>query len=151
MKFDEDYMAEAIIAAERAKSLGDSPIGALLAMRASQLVESDTTITDDSPLRTAPLNVLEKAISTMPRRLANSVLYCTVEPTSLDVLAAHVSGVNEVVFGCYDLKDGFVSSKKTPLDLEKLGIKYKGGVLARECFDLLTESLKEECTVESPL
>ena len=149
-KQDEDYMAEALIAADRAKSLGDSPVGALLVMANKQLTEHDTSVTDETPINTATINVLRKATDMMPRKVANSILYCTVEPNSLDVLTAHGCNINEVIFGCYNLRDGFVSSSMFSINLDECGISYKGGVLAQECYNALNDEWKGMCSVNVP-
>jgi hypothetical protein len=54
-----------------------------------------------------------------------------------------------VVFGAYDLKDGFISSKLRPLDLGTYDVKYKGGVLAKKCFGLLPDDMQGYCSIES--
>ena len=150
VKSDEDYMAEALLAAERAKATNNLPVGAVLAMQTKQLAEHDTSVTDFMPLNTATVNVLYKAFDLMPRRVADAILYCTVEPSSLDVLNAHEVGINEIVFGCYNRRDGFVSSHKRPINLSNYGISCKGGVMATECYSILNEDLREVCSIVAP-
>jgi len=146
IKFDEDYMREAILSAERAKSKGDYPIGAVLSMSSRYLAEHDTVSSEESPLNTASTNVLRKAFDLMPRKVADSLLYCTVEPNLTSVSAAVDCGVKEVVFGCYNLKDGWISSRKNASNLFDV-VSYKGGVLAKECFEVLTDDMKDYCSV----
>lgn len=141
-------MGEAIKAAERAKARGDIPIGAVLSWSKSYLAEHDTSVSEGNPLQTAGMNVLNKAFDMLPHRVSSCVLYSTVEPDALSVLAAYKSGVNEVVFGAFDLKNGFTSSKSRTLDLDVYDVKYKGGILAKECFDLLPDEMKGYCSAE---
>jgi tRNA(Arg) A34 adenosine deaminase TadA len=146
---DERYMAEALVAAERAKSRGDHPVGAALGMGTrTHLVEHDTSLSEGSPLNTATMNVLKKGFDLTPRRVSNAVLYCTVEPDALSVLAANECGIKEIVFGCYNLKDGWVSSKRRLVELPE--VSYKGGVMAKECFAMLTEEWKDFCSIDVP-
>lgn len=144
---DEYYMSLALEAAQRAKSKNDAPVGAVLSWPKRHLVEHDTVQSDCSPLNTASVNVIRKALDMMPHRVANGTLYCTVEPDALSVLAAVQSGINEVVFGVYDHRHGFLSSNRS-LDVERFDISSKGGVMAKECFEPLSDDVKEYCSIE---
>lgn len=146
---DEDYMELAITAAERANQLSNIPIGATLAWTQKHLVEHNTVEQDRNPLNTASMNVIRKALDMMPHKVSNGVLYCTLEPDDVSVLAAYRVGINEVVFGAYDFKNGFVSSKVRPLNLDLYDVRYKGGVLAEKCYSLLPEDVKEYCGTKS--
>jgi tRNA(Arg) A34 adenosine deaminase TadA len=152
---DEGLMRQALFAGEGAKARGDQPVGAVLSMAgkysmaSKYLVEHDT-VADEGPLHTAVLNILHKAFDLMPRYIANSTLYCTVEPTALDVLAATACGINEIVFGCYNIRDGFASSPQSSLDLSKADISWRGGVLAEECRAILAEEVRDYYVVENP-
>lgn len=142
---DEQYMSLALDSAKRALAKGDLPIGAALVWSKNHLVEHDTVVTEMNPLNTASVNVLRKGFEMMPHRVANCVLYSTVELDAMSVMTAIHSGINEVVFGAYDLKDGFVSSRRRPFNVEDYKLVYKGGVLAEDCHDLLPDEMKEHC------
>jgi len=102
-----------------------------------------------SPLETATVNVLRKAYDVMPHKVKGAVLYCTVEPDEWSLLSAYQAGVREVVFGVYDLRDGFSSRKsKKLLNMDGCNISYKGGVLAEQCRELLSEDMKDYCSVK---
>jgi len=144
VKSHEEYMGIAITAAKAAKSKGFAPIGACLAFTSSHLSEHST----GDVLRTAGINVIRKAMDMLPYKVPNSVLYCTVEPDALTALAAYKSGINEIVFGAFDPKNGFVSSTSRNLNPELCAIKQRGGVLANECCELLSEDMREYCETD---
>jgi tRNA(Arg) A34 adenosine deaminase TadA len=152
IKTDEEYMQEAVLAAKQAKAKGDAPIGAVLAWPKRHLTEHDTQLSGISPLETATVNVLRKAYDLMPHKVEGTVLYCTVEPDEWSLLSAYQAGVREVVFGVYDLRDGFTSRKSAKvLNVDNCDISYKGGVLAEECRDLLSDEMKDYCSAKSEI
>jgi len=144
---DEKHMRVALQAAERAKSKGDVAVAAALIWHNATLVEHDTKYSEQDVTNYAEMNLLRKASMIMVRKMDEAVLYSTLEPTAMCALAAHTNGVKEIVFGAYDYENGFVSSEKS-LDLEKWDIVYKGGILAKECFDILSGDLKLNSGIE---
>ena len=149
-EFDKQGMMLALQIAESAVIKGDHAIGAVIAWPNKHLKEHDTTQTSDNPLNEAGLNVINKALSVMPHKIKSGVLYSTLEPDALTVLTAYKSGIQEVVFGAYDHKDGFVSSVRK-LNLEYYDIAYKGGVLSEECYKLLPKSVQGHSSVTGNL
>jgi len=146
---DEEFMKLALEAAEVSKSKGDNPIGALLALPNKYLVEGDSSHSDNDPLSRAIINVLRKASQTMPyQNLKEAVLYCTKEPCAMCAIAASRFGIREIVFGVYDKKDGFVSSPKS-IKCELYNIVHRAGILSEQCYNILSKSLKENCS-ENP-
>lgn len=137
----EDNMQLAIEAALRAKSNGDMPVGSAIVWPNRHLTEHSTVISEHNPLGSAELNVLRKAADMLPHRLRNGVLYTTLEPDVVAVLTALKAGINEIVFGAYDLRNGFTSSKTRKLDLDVYDVSFKDGVLAERCFELLPKSM----------
>jgi tRNA(Arg) A34 adenosine deaminase TadA len=144
---DVDYMNLALEVATNAKSNGDVPVAAVLVWAGGrQLVEHDTRYSDHNPLNYAVLNVLNKAADTLGRkRLSEAVLYTNIEPNVMCALAMMAAGVKEVVFGAFDLREGFQSSD---LLAAKLDIAAMGGVLGKESCDLLPESMQEHIRYE---
>lgn len=138
---DEALMAEALRAAEHAKSNGDLPVGAVLAWPGGFLAEGDTTYSERDPTAHACLNVLRKAAQTTRVRLSEAVLYTTLEPCPLCAAAAEACGIGEVVFGAYDRVNGYWSGKRPDS-----GLVNKGGVLGEECRAVLPFAFKEHTT-----
>lgn len=142
-------MNAAIEVAAHAKSIGDYPVGAVLAWAGGKTVtEHDTRYTDYNPLNYAVINVLNKAADILGRkRLSEAVLYTTVEPNLLCMLAIQEAGIKEVVFGVYDDQDGYKSSRMLSDDA-LLEVTAVGGVQGQRCAELLPESVREHVRYE---
>jgi len=140
-RLDEDHMMTAILMAEDGKLKGDIPIGACLVMPRHEISECNTVWTEGDEFNHAEINVIKKARELGFRNLKNSILYTTVEPCPMCAMAALNHGIKEIVFGAYDEQNGFSTSNK--LNLDKLPLVYRGGVLAKECRDLLPTRLQE--------
>lgn len=140
-RMDEKHMTSAIAIAEDGKVVGNLPVGAVLVTPRFNLSECNTVFTEGDVLNHAEINVLKKARDLGCRKLNNAVLYSTLEPSIMSAMVALEHGVREIVFGAYDEKDGFVSSKK--LNLDTIPLVYRGGVLAKECRDLLPTRMLE--------
>ena len=140
-------MKLALEAANKARSKGDISIGSALIWPTTFFTEHNTVVTELDPISHAEINVLRKASDMMPRkRIKGATLYSTFEPCAMCAVAAYLNGINEIVFGCYDLEEGFISSGA--LNLESYGFTYRGGVLAKECFDMLPKDLKKRASLD---
>ncbi len=153
MLSDEKYMEMALEYAERAKSRGDMPVGSTLVCVESasplQLCAGHTVNTSHILTEHAEMNVLRKACSMLtPRRVENGLLYSTLEPCAMCAAAAYECGIREIVFGAYDHHDGFISSTNRKLNTEAFGIRYRGGVLGKQCLSLLPDRVQGHCSVD---
>lgn len=128
---DSKYMEMAIKAANAARANGDRAIGAVLAYPGGYMVDYDTSYSDMDQTCHAEMNVIRKLAKLKLRGMNDCVLYTTVEPCPMCAHAAMINGIGEIVFGAYDIKEGFLSSNKL-LDVVN-EIATKGGVLAEEC------------------
>jgi tRNA(Arg) A34 adenosine deaminase TadA len=142
-------MTAAIASATHAKSLGDYPVAAVLAWAGGKTItEHDTRYTDRNPLNYAIINVINKASDTLGRkRLSEAVLYTTVEPNLMCLLAIQEAGIKEVVFGVYDDRDGYKSSRVLSEDVV-LDVTAIGGMLGSRCGEILPESVREHIRYE---
>jgi tRNA(adenine34) deaminase len=140
---DVDYMEIALGVAVQAKANGDLPIAALLVWAGgTQLIEHDTRYTDRNPLNHAIINVLNKASDTLGRKkISEATLYTNLEPNVMCILALASAGIKEVVFGAFDDKDGFMSSRLL-VDHTSLGVVAVGGILGKESCNVLPESMQ---------
>jgi len=137
-------MEAALRAAERAKSIGDRPVGAVLVWPdGTALSHADTTYSEQDATGHACINVLRKATQTMRLRLSEATLVSTLEPCRMCAEAARLCGVREVVFGAYDLRDGGYSTGRTTDDTV-----VKGGVLGEQCRTVLPAHLREHTSGE---
>lgn len=138
---DVQYITEAIKIAESAKTTGDDPIGSVLVFHGNVLSECNTVIREGSLLNHAEINVIKKATDLGFHKLKDAILYSSVEPSPMCALIALEHGITEIVFGAYSAH-GFVSSKI--LNLDMLPIVQRGGILAKECRDILPIRLQEQ-------
>ena len=143
----EDLMRAAILAAERGRSQGDYPVGAVVAWEDSYFSDHNTVFSEQDHTNHAEMNVMRKASETSFKKMKYGVLYSTVEPYIMCATAAWWNGIREIVFGAYDPQNGFVSSQGGIL-CESFNLQYAGGLLAQECYELLPEVWKEFVCVE---
>lgn len=137
--YDEQFMRIALEAAELAKSRGDAAQGAVLAFPKTHIAEGSTVLSEHDPLGHAEINVLRKA---GVKCLKDAVLYSSIEPCAMCIVAAYRYGIREVIFGAFDDMDGFVSSGRS-IVTENFGLTYLGGVLSESCFTVASPSLRQ--------
>lgn len=134
-------MRAAIRQAKLAQSLGEIPIGAVVAINEDIVAEGhNRSITDCDPSGHAEIVALRQAAQAHGNyRLNGATLYVTLEPCAMCVGAMVQARISRVVFGAYDPKAGVLGSA---LDLsESTAFNHRfevhGGVLADECGELL--------------
>jgi tRNA(adenine34) deaminase len=140
------YMQIAIKEAEKGKLDGNLPVGAVLVLQGNYVSDCNTDYSEHNSTNHAIINVINKA-NMINKPLHDAVIYSTVEPCLLCAMAIHYHGIKEVVFGAYDDKSGFVSSKLL-VDHTFLNITYKGGVQAEKCIELLPKAMHENLRAE---
>ena len=139
---DREFMARAIEHAEAAGRAGEVPVGAVL-VRDGRIVASGANrpIADHDPTAHAEIVTLRaggKAAGSY--RLADTVLYVTLEPCIMCASALIHARVRRVVFGAFDPKAGAAGSITNVFALPQLNhrVDVFGGVLEAECGALLT-------------
>ena len=106
-------MKIALNEAEKARRLGEVPIGALVVTDRNQVMaaEHNRTITLNDPTAHAEILALRTAAAKIGNyRLLNTTLYVTVEPCPMCMGAAIHARVSRVVFGTRDPKWGAAGS-----------------------------------------
>ena len=106
-------MKIALNEAEKARRLGEVPIGALVVADRNQVMaaEHNRTITLNDPTAHAEILALRTAAAKIGNyRLLNTTLYVTVEPCPMCMGAAIHARVSRVVFGARDPKWGAAGS-----------------------------------------
>ena len=132
------------IALEQARisaEAGEVPIGALLVHDDKIVARSgNRTIRDNDPTAHAEIVVLRETAKAMNNyRLANTVLYVTLEPCAMCAGAVIQARVSKLVYGADDPKGGAVRSCFEVLSNPKLNhrVDVVSGVLADESASLL--------------
>ena len=139
---DEYFMRLALREAERAAEHGDVPIGCVITHRSevAAVAANERELRAD-PTAHAEVLALREAAQRVGEgwRLADTVLYVTLEPCAMCAGAIVLARVPRVVFGAFDPKAGAAGSVFDILSEPRLNWRPEvaGGLLADECGDLL--------------
>lgn len=145
---DEQFMRAALVQAERAQSLGEVPIGAVL-VRAGEIVAEgwNHPIEAHDPSAHAEIVALRAAGQVMQNyRLPGTTLYVTLEPCPMCIGAMIHARVARIVFGAHDPKTGAAGGALNLLGdpTHNHRIEVLGGVLGEECGDRLRAFFKQK-------
>jgi tRNA(adenine34) deaminase len=140
---DEAWMRYAIRLAQRAESLGEVPVGAVLVKNEQCIAEGwNDAITSHDPTAHAEIVALRTAGKRIENyRLIETTLYVTLEPCVMCMGAISHARVKRLVFGAFDPKRGAVCHALQLTDAPFLNhrVDWMGGVLETECGDLLRD------------
>jgi tRNA(adenine34) deaminase len=143
MAADTDYMALALAQARRARDEGEVPVGAVLVQGVRVIATgANRPIGACDPTAHAEIEALRAgALALGSYRLADTVLYVTLEPCLMCAAALVHARVRRVVFGAWDPRAGAAGSMLDAFALPGLNhrVDVFGGVLQDECAALLTE------------
>lgn len=142
----ERWMSEAIRAAREAESTGEVPVGACVVAAGVVLaVAGNRTRTDCDPTAHAEIVALREAAQNFGNyRLANSVMYSTIEPCAMCAGALIQARVPTLVYGARDEKAGAVDSHFHICEASQLNhrVEVISGVLETECRALIQDFFK---------
>jgi len=140
-------MQRALELAQKAQSLGEVPIGAVL-VKDDQIIGEgyNTPIGRHDPTAHAEIMALRDAAQRLGNyRLLNTTLYVTIEPCIMCAGALVHARIKEVVFGAAEPRTGAGGSVFDILQSSKLNhqVSIRSGVMAEECVTLLQEFFKQ--------
>ena len=149
MKKDEEkFMQEALKEAEIAYRNNEVPIGAIIVLNNKKIIARSHNQVEllKDPTAHAEMIALTQATSFLKSKcLKDCTLYVTVEPCLMCAAALVLSRIDKVIFGAYDEKNGAFGSK---IDINQIKlnhrIKFKGGILEKECAQLIKDFFKEK-------
>ena len=143
---DREWMLEALKYAEKAKEMGEIPVGAVI-VRDGELLCGAHNLreTDRSATAHAELLAIEEACRLLSGwRLSGCTLYVTLEPCPMCAGAIVNSRVDRVVFGAKDPAAGCCGSV---LNLNSYPFNHafslSGGVCEKECLEILRSFFEE--------
>ena len=141
MSPDEEFMRQALAAAQEAEGAGEVPVGAVVVV-AGQIVGRgwNSPITRNDPTAHAEILALRQAAERMGNyRLEGASLYVTMEPCIMCAGALVAARIQRLVFGARDLRFGGVRSKFQLADADTLNhrVAVVEGVLGAECVERL--------------
>jgi len=140
-------MREALRAAREAKSRAEVPIGACIVIGDELLsIAGNRTRTDCDPTAHAEMAALREAAQRIGNyRLADAVVYSTIEPCAMCAGALIQARVKLLVYGATDEKAGAVESHFHICDSDLLNhrVEIIKGVLEAECREIIQEFFRE--------
>lgn len=145
-KEHEHWMRESLRAAREAQTRDEVPIGTCVVVGEQLLaVAGNRTRTDCDPTAHAEIVALREAAREFGNyRLADSVVYSTIEPCAMCAGALIQARVRLLVYGAADEKAGAVESHFHICDADHLNhrVEVIKGVLEPECRELMQEFFK---------
>ena len=144
---DLEFMQLALVEAQKARTLGEVPVGAVL-VSDNQVIATghNQPISNNDPSAHAEVAALRAAGQKLSNyRLPNTTLYVTLEPCMMCCGAIMHTRISRVVYGAADAKTGCVHSVLNLFDNQQLNhhTMVEGGVLAEECAQILKDFFKE--------
>ena len=135
------FMEAALSEARRAQAAGEVPIGAVIVIDDRIIARGwNHPISAVDPTAHAEIVALREAGRVIGNyRMADAVLYVTLEPCLMCVGALVHARVREVVYGAPEPKTGALVSAVRALDTPGLNHRFTvtGGVLESECRELI--------------
>jgi tRNA(adenine34) deaminase len=139
----ERWMRESLRAAREAQTRDEVPIGTCVVVGERLLaIAGNRTRTDCDPTAHAEMVALREAARKFGNyRLADAVVYSTIEPCAMCAGALIQARVKLLVYGATDEKAGAVESHFRICDADQLNhrVEVIKGVLASECRELMQE------------
>lgn len=141
-------MRLALKEAHKALAIDEVPVGALI-VKDGQIIARAHNRRETSQVATAHAELLaiEKACKKLNSwRLEGCLLYVTLEPCAMCTGASLLSRVDGIVFGAYDPKGGCMGTVTDLTTLKAFNHQpwVLGGVLEKECAQLLTDFFKNK-------
>ena len=147
MTLDEEYMLKALALAEKARDLGEIPVGAIVVAPDGEVIGEGYNQREllGSPTAHAEVLAIEQAAKRLGQwRLSGCTLYVTLEPCPMCAGAAMNSRLKRVVYGAFDDKNGACASVTCLFDKKFTHIPFvRSRVLADRCGAVLTDFFKE--------
>ena len=146
MTADEEYMKICIELADKARKMGECPVGAIVVNKDGEIIGKgyNRREADRSPTAHAEILAIEEAARTKKSwRLTDCTLYVTLEPCPMCAGAIINARIKRLVYGAFDEKGGVCASLMEIFDYpfnHKPMVRSR--VLMDECAALLTDFFK---------
>lgn len=141
MNSDVHFMRLALLEAEKAFKIGEIPVGAVLVMNGSAVVQAhnDKEHAQDPTAHAEMIVIRQGAAQQRDWRLDSATLYVTKEPCVMCAGAMVNARLGRLVYGCADERFGAVNSRFQLLHDPGLNhqVRVMSGILQDECSALL--------------
>ena len=148
MSTDEFYMAKALHLAEQAGDAGEVPVGAVVVCGGEVIGEGyNQPISACDPTAHAEIVAMRNAASKINNyRLSDCDLYVTIEPCTMCVGAMVHGRIRRIVFGALEPRAGALNSQLQLMDQSHYNhiIEVRGGVLERQCSELISSFFRQK-------
>ncbi len=140
---DEYFMKQALIEAQKAFSEEEVPVGAVVAFKGRVIARAHnfTEHLNDVTAHAEMQAITAAAESLGGKYLKGCTLYVTLEPCAMCAGALYWSQIDNIVFGAADPKRG---AGRFGNELYHPQTKITGGVLEKECGDLVLDFFKNK-------
>nr|WP_143083201.1 tRNA adenosine(34) deaminase TadA [Alteribacillus iranensis] len=146
-KSDMEWMRQAIQMAEKARTIGEVPIGCIIVHQGKVIgAGMNQRETTQSSVTHAEIIAIQEACHHLGSwRLEDCTIYVTLEPCPMCAGAIVQSRIPRVVFGAEDPKAGCAGTLMNLLEEQRFNhqCEVEKGVLAEECGNVLTSFFKE--------
>lgn len=143
-KLDEQRMRDALKEADRALSVREKPVGAVIVHKTRLVARAhhQTRTLHDPTAHAVVIAITQAANALQSEQLTGCTVYVTQEPCCMCMGAILLSGVSRLVVGCDDPKEGAAGSVIDLPAHERLNKKLivTKGVLALECAAILRKA-----------
>lgn len=140
---DREFMRLALVEAQKAATLGEVPIGAVLVYKGEVIARAhNLRETTQNATTHAELMAIQEACAKISSwRLEETTLYVTLEPCPMCAGAILQSRIPRIVYGARDMKAGCVDSLYRLLNDARFNheCEVTEGILAEECGQILTD------------
>lgn len=151
---DAHWMRQALAAACEAGDRGEVPVGTCIVRDDAILaIAGNRTRTDNDPTAHAEIVALRAAAQYIDNyRLADAVVYSTIEPCVMCAGALIQARVRRLVYGARDERAGAVESRFGVCDTDFLNhrIEVTAGVLEQECRETMQEFFRSRRKKSEP-
>lgn len=147
MRDDEYFMREALKEAEKARAIGEVPVGAVIVSNGEIIARAyNLRETTGDPTNHAEVLVIRKAAAIKKHwRLSDVTLYVTLEPCPMCAGAIILARIKRLVYGALDPKSGATGSLMNLVQDERLNhrVEVTSGILQGECGTILKDFFRE--------
>lgn len=140
---DTIWMKEALLEADKGRTLGEVPVGAVVVKEGQIIARAcNQPISSCNPIAHAEILVLQSAAAAIGNyRLMDCDLYVTLEPCTMCAGAIVHSRIRRLIYGATEPKAGAIVSAARVLEQPQMNhrVEVTGGVLQDECSSMISE------------